>query len=170
MKRLAIVGIWVILATVSMVSLASAQGAQVPFGGLALGPDTRVEISADALSIDQESGKAVFSGNVIAGIEDMRLRADNIEVAYSDETTGGTGPISRLIATGSVIFTNGDEAAEGDFADFDLEANEIMMTGNVILTQGKNALSGQKLRINLDTGTALIEGRVQTIFQTGASE
>ena len=40
------------------------------------------------------------------------------------------------------------------------------MEGNVILTQGQNALSGQRLRIDIDAGTALMEGRVQTIFHT----
>ncbi len=149
---------------------ALAQGAQVPFAGLAIGPNSTVEISADSLSIDQESGKAIFSGNVVVGIGDMRLSADMVEVVYAAGTEGGTGAISGLIARGNVVFSNGVEAAEGDFAHLDLEAGEIVMTGNVILTQGQNALSGQSLRINLNTGTALIEGRVQTIFQTGGSE
>lgn len=167
---------WVFLTGVVAISLfgsqnaALAQGAQVPFAGLTLDAGSRVEITADTLGIDQNSGKAVFSGNVIAGVENMRLSADKIEVSYTQESTSGTGPISRLIASGNVVFTNGDEAAEGDFAEFDLESNEIMLSGNVILTQGKNALSGQKMRINLTTGIALIEGRVQTIFQTEASE
>ncbi|MBL4873515.1 MAG: LptA/OstA family protein [Rhodobacteraceae bacterium] len=154
----------------SYVGTVLAQGAQVPFAGLNIGASSTVEISADSLSIDQDSGKAIFAGNVIAGIENMRLSADVVEVVYAAGTEGGTGAISGLIARGNVVFSNGIEAAEGDFADLDLEAGEIIMTGNVILTQGANALSGQSLRIDLNTGTALIEGRVQTIFQTGGSE
>ncbi len=154
----------------SNIGTALAQGAQVPFAGLKVGANSTVEIAADSLSIDQDSGKAVFSGNVVAGIENMRLSADVVEVVYAAGTEGGTGAISGLIARGNVVFSNGEEAAEGDVADLDLEAGEIVMTGNVILTQGPNALSGQSLRIDLNTGTALIEGRVQTIFQTGESE
>ena len=156
--------------TLFNISAAFAQGAQVPFAGLQVGPNSTVEIAADSLSIDQKSGKAIFVGNVIAGIENMRLSADSVEVVYAAGTEGGTGAISGLIAKGHVVFSNGIEAAEGDFADLDLEAGEIVMTGDVILTQGPNALSGQSLRIDLNTGTALIEGRVQTIFQTGDSE
>lgn len=152
------------------VGAALAQGAQVPFAGLQVGANSTVEIAADSLSIDQESGKATFAGNVVVGIENMRLSADTVEVVYAAGTEGGTGAISGLIAKGHVVFSNGVEAAEGDFADLDLEAGEIVMTGNVILTQGPNALSGQTLRIDLNTGTALVEGRVQTIFQTGVSE
>ena len=152
------------------VGVAAAQGAQVPFAGLEIGANSKVEIAADSLSIDQSSGKAVFAGNVVASIENMRLSADKVEVVYQTGTEGGIGAISGLIATGHVVFSNGDEAAEGDVADLDLEGGFIAMTGNVILTQGSNALSGQKLNINLNTGTALIEGRVQTIFQAGGSE
>jgi len=39
-----------------------------------------------------------------------------------------------------------------------------------LITQGENALSGQKITINLSDGSAKVEGRVKTIFQTGASE
>ncbi|OUS05758.1 hypothetical protein A9Q96_11210 [Rhodobacterales bacterium 52_120_T64] len=162
----------VCLAILSIFSFSAvlAQGAQIPFAGLAIGANSTVEIAADSLSIDQESGKAIFAGNVVAGIENMRLSADTVEVVYVAGTEGGTGAISGLIAKGNVVFSNGEEAGEGDFADLDLESGEIVMTGNVILTQGANALSGQSLRIDLNTGTALIEGRVQTIFQTGESE
>ena len=154
----------------SNIGAAFAQGAQVPFAGLEVGANSTVEIAADSLSIDQESGKAVFAGNVVVGIENMRLSADVVEVVYVAGTGGGTGAVSGLIAKDHVVFSNGEEAAEGDFADLDLEAGEIVMTGNVILTQGQNALSGQSLSIDLNTGTALIEGRVHTIFQTGGSE
>lgn len=162
----------VCLAIVSLASIggALAQGAQVPFAGLAIGANSTVEIAADSLTIDQESGSAIFSGNVIAGIENMRLSADLVEVVYQTGTGGGMGAVTGLIAKGHVVFTNGEEAAEGDVADLDLDAGIIIMTGNVILTQGQNALSGQKLRIDLNTGSAVIEGRVQTIFQTGEGE
>lgn len=170
MKKSSLIAALATLSIIFTAAIVSAQGAQVPFAGLNLGPESTVEVTADTLSIDQTSGTAIFRGNVVAGIENMRLTADVIEVVYTDDSDAGAGPISRLVATGNVFFSNGEEAAEGDHADLDLETNEIIMTGNVVLTQGKNALSGQKLRINLDTGTAFIEGRVQSIFQTGASE
>ncbi len=144
-----------------------AQGAQVPFAALKPGGDKTVEVTADTLGIDQTSGKAVFSGNVVIGIDTMRMTADKVEVVYKDLTAGATGAISVLIATGNVTFTNGSEAAEADYAELDLDAGQIVMTGNVILTQGGNALSGQKMRIDLNAGTAVIEGRVQTILQSG---
>lgn len=170
MKNTVILAACLAILSFASIGTAFAQGAQVPFAGLAIGPNSTVEISADSLTLDQKSGTAIFFGNVIVGIENMRLSADSVEVIYQAGTDGGTGAIVGLIAKGNVVFSNGVEAAEGDVANLDLEAGIIIMTGNVILTQGQNALSGQTLRIDLNTGTAVIEGRVQTIFQTGASE
>ncbi len=154
-----------LLLAVTLPVMSFAQGAQVPFVGLQSGETTTVEVTADSLGIDQATGKAVFSGNVVIGIEGMRLSADKVEVIYSDSSEEGTGPISRLVASGNVIFSNGEEAAEANLADLDVESGMVLMTGNVILTQGNNALSGERLRIDLNAGTALIEGGVQTIFQ-----
>lgn len=153
-----------------MPTFASSQGAQVPFVGLEPGGNKTIEVAADSLGIDQSTGKAVFSGNVVIGIDGMRLSADKVEVVYSDESTGGGGPISSLKASGNVVFSNGTEAAEANEANFDIESGEIIMTGDVILTQGGNALSGQRLRIDLNQGTAFIDGRVQTILQTGSDQ
>lgn len=170
MKRMNIIGAFIVGMITLIAGNAMAQGAQVPFAGLNMSGDTTVEVTADTLGVDQASGKAVFSSNVVIGIQDMRLTADKVEVVYSSDSTEGTGAISSLYATGHVVFSNGIEAAEGDEARLDLETNTIVMTGNVILTQGGNALSSQKLRIDLNAGTALLEGRVQTIFQTGGNE
>lgn len=64
-------------------SMAYAQGAQVPFVGLTSGQDTTIEVTADSLGIDQNTGKAVFTGNVVVGIDEMRLSADKVEVVHS---------------------------------------------------------------------------------------
>ncbi len=151
-------------------SFAVAQGAQVPFAGLIKGESQTVEVAADALAIDQASNSAVFSGNVVIGIGDLRLAADSVEVLYSTDEGAAIGAIRALRASGNVIFTSGGEAAESDTAIYEIEAGNVLMEGNVILTQGPNALSGERLRIDLNAGTAVMEGRVQTIFQTSGSE
>jgi len=168
MKNTRLVGAFLALLMTISTQQIHAQGAQVPFAALETGADTKVEVTADSLGIDQKTGKAVFSGNVVIGINDMRMTADKVEVVYSDLAAAATGAISSLKASGHVTFVRGEEAAEADFADVDLDARIIIMTGNVILTQGGNALSGEKLRVDLNANTALMEGRVQTILQTNS--
>ncbi len=159
--------IWLLSTLMSLFAVAAfAQGAALPFGSLGAGEAEQVEIAADTLSIDQATQLAVFTGNVVAGMGELRLSADRVEVVYDSE---GGGKVKALKATGNVVFVSGEDAAQADTATYELVAGNVLMEGNVILTQGQNALSGQRLRIDLNAGTAQMEGRVQTIFQTGGN-
>ncbi len=159
---------WLLSALMTLFAVAAfAQGATLPFGSLSAGEAEQVEIAADTLSIDQATQTAVFIGNVVAGMGELKLSADQVEVVY--DTESGAGAVRALKATGNVVFVSGEDAAQADTATYELVAGNVLMEGNVILTQEQNALSGQKLRIDLNAGTAQMEGRVQTIFQTGSN-
>lgn len=154
-----------LLAIVATPIGAAAQGASVPFGGLSHDNAQPVEVSADALALDQATGTATFNGNVVAGQGALRISADELLVEYLTQDGAVTNTIRQMIAKGNVTLTNGGEAAEAQNAVYTVQSGSILMTGSVLLTQGPNALSGEKLRINLQTGEATIEGRVRTIFQ-----
>ncbi|WP_354667580.1 MULTISPECIES: lipopolysaccharide transport periplasmic protein LptA [Pacificibacter] len=143
---------------------AFAQGTQIAFGGLKHDSTLPVEITSDQLSVDQSTGKAVFSGDVLIGQGALRLTASTVEVIYD---TQDTNEISQLIATGGVTLVNGGEAIEAQKAVYDINAASVTLSGDVILTQGQNALSGQRMVVDLTSGTGQIEGRVKTILQTG---
>jgi lipopolysaccharide export system protein LptA len=141
----------------------SAQGTNITLGGINAQPDAPVEISADNLNIDQDSGRAVFSGNVVIGQGDLRLAAGTVQVTYSDEQ----GKISALNASGGVTFVTESEQAEAASAVYDLDGEQLTLSGNVLLTQGASALTADKMTINLSTGNARMEGRVRTVFEQG---
>lgn len=162
-------GLLGLLAACAMANPALAQGAVVPFGGIAHDNTLPVEMSADTLSIDQAAGTAEFTGNVAVGQGTLRLVADRMMVKYVSENGAATGSIESITAEGHVLLTNGAEAAEGTSAVYIVATGIVTMAGDVLLTQGKNALSGQSLRIDLVAGTAFVEGRVQTIFQPAAN-
>ena len=143
---------------------AQAQGAQVPFGGLSHDSSLPVEITSDRLDLDQAAGTAIFTGTVKVGQGELRMAADRIEVFYAAEDGASTGTIDRMLATGNVTLSNGDEAAESQQATYEVATGIIEMEGDVLLTQGQNALSSQSLRIDLNSGTGTLQGRVQTIF------
>src|SRR5919106_2050282 len=98
------------------VPMAAAQDTQVPFGGFSHDASLPVEITSDALELDQAAGTATFTGEVKVGQGALRLAADRIEVFYVDTAGSGTGEVQRMVATGAVTLTNGTEAAEADRA------------------------------------------------------
>ncbi len=144
--------------------IATAQ-TDVALGGISADPSLPVEVSADSLSVDQDSGRAVFEGGVVIGQGDLRIAAGRVEVIYAD----ATGGIARLLASGGVTFVTETEAAEARDADYNIAEGTLTLTGDVILTQGASALSAERMVVNLATGTARMEGRVRTVFQQGGN-
>ncbi len=145
--------------------LAGATFAQtnINLGGITVDDTAAVEVVADNLSVDQDTGKAVFSGNVVIAQGDMKVSAANVEVLYTE----ATGNIARLVATGGVTFVTATEAAEAQNADYDLEGGFLTLTGEVLVTQGQSAISADKMVVNVADGSAVMEGRVRTVLQQG---
>lgn len=137
----------------------------VNLGGISADPTAPVEITADNLSVDQDSGIAVFEGNVVLGQGALRLSAGRVQVVYN----GTAGQISRLNASGGVTFVTDTEAAEANSAEYNLDAGILTMQGDVLLTQGLSAISADTMRINLTTGAAQMDGRVRTILNQGGN-
>lgn len=152
-----------IILLLSAVAVA-AQGTNVAFGTIRQDTGLPVEVTADNLSVDQSTGTAIFNGNVLIGQGEMRLSAAEVLVVYRDQTEG----IARLEATGGVTLVSGDDAAESQRADYDIDSGTIVMSGNVLLTQGRNAISSDKMSVKLSDGTAQMSGRVRTVLQTGS--
>lgn len=170
-----------IVALMLMCAPAAWPQATVPFGGFEHDNTLPVEITSDALALDQAAGTAIFTGAVKVGQGALRMAADRLEVFYAaappevapetgaagapaSDAGSGTGAIERMLASGNVTLSNGAEAAEAAKASYVVATGIIEMEGDVLLTQGANALSSEKLRIDLTAGTGVLEGRVQTIF------
>lgn len=143
----------------------AAQGANVAFGTIRQDTGLPVEVTADNLSVDQATGTAIFTGNVLIGQGEMRLSASSVLVVYRANGEG----IARLEATGGVTLVSGPDAAESERADYDIDTGTIVMTGNVLLAQGRNALSSDKMSVKLSDGTAQMSGRVRTVLQPGGN-
>ena len=135
----------------------------INLGGIRADSSAPVEVAADSLSVDQDSGTAIFTGSVVIGQGDLRLSAGTVQVVYTEKT----GNIAQLIASDGVTFVTTTEAAEAQDADYNLITGILTLTGDVLLTQGTSALSSDEMTINVNSGSAQMSGRVRTIFQQG---
>ncbi|MGA9252001.1 MAG: lipopolysaccharide transport periplasmic protein LptA [Roseobacter sp.] len=142
---------------------AAAQGPQVAFGRIQQNSGLPVEVIAENLSVDQAAGRAVFSENVLIIQGEMRLSADQVTVVYDNVAQG----IDQIQAMGNVILISGEDAAESDRADYNVDDGTIVMTGNVLVAQGPSALTADSMTVRLQDGTAQMSGRVRTVLQTG---
>jgi lipopolysaccharide export system protein LptA len=152
-----------VLAAVCLLAAPAFAQTNINLGGIRADSSAPVEVAADNLSVDQDSGTAVFSGNVVIGQGDLRLSAGSVRVVYSD----ATGDIAQLLASDGVTFVTSTEAAEAQNADYNLTTGVLTLSGDVLLTQGASALSAQTMTINVNSGAAQMSGRVRTVFQQG---
>lgn len=138
-----------------------AQGAQVAFGNTQQNSNLPVEVTADNLDVNQADGTAIFTGNVLIGQGEMRLSAPRVLVVYNEDQSR----IKRLEATGGVTLVSGEDAAEAQQADYNMDNGVIEMQGDVLLVQGPQALTGDRMFVDTRAGTARVSGRVKTILQ-----
>ena len=150
-----------LMAALAVPGPALAQGAQIAFGNTAQNSSLPVEVTADSLDVNQQDGTAVFSGNVLIGQGEMRLSAPRVLVVYKNDQSG----IEMLQATGGVTLVSGEDAAEAQSADYNIDSGMIEMQGSVLLVQGTSALTGDTMFVDTRAGTARVSGRVKTILQ-----
>ncbi|HWL57814.1 MAG TPA: lipopolysaccharide transport periplasmic protein LptA [Paracoccus sp. (in: a-proteobacteria)] len=145
-------------------ALMMAHGASAQSTGFGNAQDVSapVEVTADTLQVDQKTGLAVFSGNVLIGQGAMRLSADRVTVTYAGQDAR---KISALKAEGNVTMVSGEDAAEAKTADYDVESGNVVLRGDVLLTQGQNVLAGETVTVDLATGRANASGRVRSVLQ-----
>lgn len=155
---IAAASVWLLMAPQS-----GAQGADtIRFGGMKADVKAPIEVAADALSVDQSTGHAVFTGNVEISQGEMHLSATTVTIRYADQNQHR---IQQMEADGAVTLVSGPDAAEADHAIYEVETGEITLTGDVLLSQGQNVMSAASVKVDLATGSARAEGRVRTILQ-----
>ena len=115
-----------------------------------------VSYAADRIELQDRQNRVVLSGNVQINQAGLNLNATRTIVNYSD---AGNLSIQRIMATGGVNVTRGNERARGDTAVYDFNRRIITMAGNVRLNRGGDTLNGGRLVIDLASGVSSIDGR-----------
>ncbi len=130
-------------------------------------PNAPIDVEADRLDVDDRAKLAVYKGDVRAAQGDFVVRTASLSAYYTgqaglaDQMNAATAKqpaqLTRIEARGKVIVTskNGQNAT-GDWADFDVKANQVIVGGDVVLTQDKNVVRGTRLVIDMTTGQSMI--------------
>ena len=125
-----------------------------------------LEITADALEVDQDNQSAIFTGAVDVIQGEMRLNSDRLIVHYRDKEAAEQNAIYRIDVEGNVRFATPTETAQGDNGVYDVDGGIIHLVGNVVLTSGTEAvIRGDELTMDLNTGQSEVSGgRVKGFF------
>jgi lipopolysaccharide export system protein LptA len=114
-----------------------------------------VDWDAQRMEVQDQQGKAILTGNVVAKQGDMTLTAARVVAAYSKKPSTH---VDRLDASGGVVVRGPGETARGAFGIYDLNQKIITMVGGVTLTRCDATVSGARLVYDLNSGRAVMDG------------
>ena len=153
-------------------------------------PDAPIEIEAATLDVADPKKQAVYKGNVIAKQGEFVVQTAEMTAHYTGQTglmtvaqplpraprrsgAGQSIQLTRVEARQKVIVTGKDgQNAVGDWADFDVKANTVVMGGKVVVSQGKQVIDGDGARfiIDMTTGISRFEQTQVVVPATTAGE
>ena len=140
-------------------------GTSIAFGSRKQNTDAPIDVTSATLAVDENANTALFTGDVVVVQDNMTLYAPWVKVFYLEDQSG----ISHMHARQGVTLIQGEEAAEGEEADYDLEKDVIVMRGDVLVTQKLSAIAADKMTVKLEDGTALMTGRVKSLLRTNSN-
>ncbi|MCY0093201.1 LptA/OstA family protein [Hoeflea ulvae] len=146
---------------------ALAQATESKMSGLALSNDEPIQIESDELKIDEETGKATFTGNVKVVQGEMTLQAGEMIVNYDKNggsVSSGAADIREIELYEKVLIVSGTQTATADAGNFNMANEVLVLTGDkVVLTDADNVFIGCKLTVQMKDGQAKLDscgGRV----------
>lgn len=137
-----------------------AQGTGIALSPIKIDASQPVEITADNLTVEQNSNSATFEGNARAVQGNLIFSAQKILVLYN----AAQSAIERIEATKDVMFTNGSEIAEAQNGTYNVGSSTVNLAGDVVLVQGSNAISGDALKLDLKSNRGTMSGNVKSVF------
>ena len=136
--------------------------------GLALSGDDPIQIESDKLSVKDEEGKAVFTGNVKVVQGKTTMQSGIMTVYYAKDggtASAGTSDIDRIVVGRKVYIRTEEQEATADDGVFNMATDTVVLTGErVVLTDGDNVFVGCKLTVLMASGEAKLDscgGRVR---------
>ncbi len=120
-----------------------------------------IEITSDKLTADSENNKAVFEGNVVAKQGKTILKAQWMEVRYTEK-----GEIKSIHAKGAVSVEKLSQKITSAEVFYYKDRGMIVFTGSPEATDRNTIIKGTKITYYLDSGNSVVENSYVIIKKT----
>jgi len=111
-----------------------------------------IKVSSEQLNVSRGDNISVFSGNAYAEDVDIKLWSDKISMFY-DETKNS---IYRIIAEGKVKIIVEGVTAYGNFSEYKVNNEELLLEGDVVVIENDNKIQSDKLILDLANSTSIM--------------
>ena len=124
------------------------------FNSVTLHSDT-IKVSSDKLNVYRDNNISVFSGNVYAEDDKIKLWSDKISMFY-DETEKS---VYEIVAENNVkIIVNG-VTAFGNYSKYKVDNEELLLEGDVVVVEKDNKIKSDQLILDLANSTSIMTAK-----------
>ena len=112
-------------------------------------------VSSEKLNVYRDDNISVFSGNVYAEDDTIKLWSDKISMFY-DETEKS---VYEIVAENNVkIIVNG-VTAFGNYSKYKVDNEELLLEGDVVVVEKDNKIKSDQLILDLANSTSIMTAK-----------
>ena len=114
-----------------------------------------IKITSEKLNVYKDNNISIFTGNVYAEDDKIKLWSDKISMFY-DETKKS---VYKIVAENNVkIIVNG-LTAYGDLSKYRVDNEELLLEGNVVVIEKDNTIHSDHLILDLANSTSIMTAK-----------
>ena len=114
-----------------------------------------IKISSQKLNVYRDNNISVFSGNVYAEDDKIKLWSDKISILY-DETKKS---VYEIVAENNVkIIVNG-VTAFGNYSKYKVDNEKLLLEGDVVVIEKDNKIQSDQLILDLASSTSIMTAK-----------
>tara|TARA_Y100000768_G_scaffold260859_1_gene198663 strand:- start:795 stop:1259 length:465 start_codon:yes stop_codon:yes gene_type:complete len=117
-----------------------------------------IKISSEKLNVDRDKNISVFTGNVYAEDEKIKLWSDKISMFY-DETKKS---VYEIEAVNNVKILTNEVTAYGNFAKYQVDNEKLLLEGDVVVIEKDNKIQGDQLILDLGNSTSIMTAKINS--------
>tara|TARA_B100000886_G_scaffold27393_1_gene17385 strand:- start:814 stop:1272 length:459 start_codon:yes stop_codon:yes gene_type:complete len=116
-----------------------------------------IKISSEKLEIFKNLGYSIFTGNVYAEDPELKIWSDKITIFFNNETN----ELINIIAEKNVQLLRDGLRAFGDFSEYKIDQEEILLSGNVSIIRSDDIVYCDQLVVDLNSSTSIMTSNSQ---------
>jgi len=129
--------------------------------------DAPIHIEANRMTSTEKTNSVVFTGEVDAKQEDVRIRSDEMTVFYTPKDKNAKNDVAeksasqqveKLVCIGNVEITRGEWLGTSKKMTYLSKERQVILTDNAKAYQNQNMVSGDKIIYYLDEGRSEVVG------------
>ena len=114
-----------------------------------------IKISSEKLNVYRDDNISVFSGNVYAEDDKIKLWSEKISMFY-DATNKS---VYEIVAENNVKIIVNSLTAYGDFSKYQVDNEELLLEGNVVVIEKDNKIQSDQLILDLANSTSIMTAK-----------